>query len=222
MGEVGKGIKLLKQAGCAEIVFAGAVKRPDFSALQFDMKGAALLPKLLAAAGKGDDAILRVVLNAFEEEGFRVVGADDVLAGLLAPEGLVGGRKPSQADWADIRAAAKAAREIGVADVGQGAVARGGQVIESEKQDGTDAMLGRIRPARGLSGVLVKRPKAQQERRIDLPTIGVATVRRAAEAGLAGIAVESSGALIVDRNEVARVADETGVFVYGFKAAELD
>jgi DUF1009 family protein len=222
LGEVGKGIRLLKEARCEEIVFAGTVKRPDLSALQLDLKGASLLPKLAAAAGKGDDALLRVVLNAFEEEGFAIVGADDVLASLLAPEGPLGSRRPSDGDWADIRAAAKAALEIGEADVGQGAVARGGQVIETERQDGTDAMLGRIRPVGARSGVLAKRPKPQQERRIDLPTIGAATVRKAAEAGLSGIAVESGGALIVDRNEVARVADETGVFVYGFKAAELD
>jgi UDP-2,3-diacylglucosamine hydrolase len=222
MGEIGKGIRLLKNARCEEIVFAGAIKRPDFSALQFDMRGASLLPKLLAAAGKGDDALLRVVLGAFEEEGFRVIGADDVLTSLLAPEGAVGAHAPSARDWADIRAAAKAAREIGAADVGQGAIARNGQVIETEKQDGTDAMLRRVRPAGALSGVLVKCRKPQQEKRIDLPTIGAATVRGAAGAGLAGIAIEFEGALIIDRNEVVRVADETGIFVYGLKAAELD
>jgi DUF1009 family protein len=222
MGEIGKGVRLLRNAGCEEIVFAGAIKRPDFSALKFDIRGAALLPKLLAAAGKGDDALLRVVLGAFEEEGFRVIGADDVLTSLLAPEGAVGARAPSLQDWADIRAAAKAAREIGTADVGQGAVARNGLVIETETQDGTDAMLKRVRPAGGLSGVLVKLRKPQQEKRIDLPTIGAATVRGAAQAGLAGIAVEFGGALIIDRNEVVRVADETGIFVYGLKAAELD
>jgi DUF1009 family protein len=184
------------------------------------MRGAALLPELLVAATKGDDAILRAVLDVFEKEGFRVVGADDVLASLLAPAGSIGQRGPSDADWADIREAAREAASIGLQDVGQGAVARAGKVIESETQDGTDAMLRRVAALGGLGGVLVKRPKPQQERRIDLPTIGAATVKGAADAGLAGIAVEAGGALIVDRAEVGALADRLGIFVYGFTAAE--
>ena len=220
MGQLGKGLRLLKDAGCKEVAFAGTVKRPDFSALQVDMRGAALLPELLVAATKGDDAILRTVLGAFEKEGFRVVGADDVLASLLAPAGPLGKRAPTPEDWSDIREAAREAASIGLADVGQGAVARAGRLIESEKQDGTDAMLRRVAALGGRGGVLVKRPKPQQERRIDLPTIGVTTVRGVAEAGLAGIAVAAGGALVVDRTAVAALADELGVFVYGFTEAE--
>jgi DUF1009 family protein len=220
MGQLGKGLKLLKDAGCEEVAFAGTVKRPDFSALQVDMRGAALLPEILVAATRGDDAILRVVLGAFEKEGFKVVGADDVLASLLAPVGPMGRRRPSEADWADIREAAREAASVGLQDVGQGAVARSGRIIDSEKQDGTDAMLRRVATLGGTGGVLVKRPKPQQERRIDLPTIGVATVRGAAEAGLAGVAVEAGGALVVDQAAVAALADELGVFVYGFTEAE--
>jgi UDP-2,3-diacylglucosamine hydrolase len=219
LGEVGKAMKLLKEAGCAEIVFGGTIKRPDFSSLQIDMRGAALLPEVLAAAAKGDDAILRIVLGAFEKAGFRVVGADDVLATLLAPAGAITARTPAHADWADIRAAAKAALEIGIADIGQGAVARSGVVIDTEKQDGTDAMLRRVAGTKG--GVLVKRPKPQQEKRIDLPTIGPATVVNAHAAGLAGIAVEAGGALILNLSALKQEADRLGLFVFGFTAAEV-
>jgi len=221
MGEVGKGINLLKDAGCEEIVFAGTVRRPDLSSLQFDMRGAALLPELLAAAAKGDDALLRVVLGAFEKAGLKIVGADDVLAALLAPPGPLGKYTPSPKDWADIRVAADAALQIGERDIGQGAVVRDGRVLATEAQDGTDAMLARIKAASGPSGVLVKRPKPQQERRIDLPTIGASTVRAAAGAGLAGIAIEAGSTLVVDRQQVADLADSLGVFVYGFSAGEL-
>jgi DUF1009 family protein len=71
------------------------------------------------------------------------------------------------------------------------------------------------------SGVLVKRPKPMQEHRIDLPTVGAATIRAAAAAGLSGIAVEAGGALVVDRTEVARLADEFGLFVIGFASGDL-
>jgi len=221
MGEIGKGIKLIKDAGCEEVVFAGTVKRPDLSALQFDMRGAALLPDLVAAAAKGDDALLRVVLGAFEKAGLKVVGADDVLAALLAPTGAMGNRVPSDDDWVDVRAAAAAAAAIGIADVGQGAVARAGVVIATEESDGTDAMLRRVAAMAGRGGVLVKRPKPQQERRIDLPTIGLATLRNAQAAGLAGIGVESGSALVLNRAEIGAEADRLGLFVYGLTAGEL-
>jgi DUF1009 family protein len=226
LGEIGKAMKLLKEAACEEVVFAGTVKRPDLSALKMDLRGAALLPEILAVAGKGDDALLKVVLGAFEKAGFRVVGADDVLADLLAPAGSFGSREPSASDRVDLRAAAIAASQIGMADTGQGAVARGGVVIDTEKQDGTDAMLKRVAdslgsPSLGSGGVLVKRPKPQQERRIDLPTIGVATVRNAHAAGLSGVALEAGGALVLNREEVASEADRLGLFVYGFTAAEV-
>ncbi len=220
MGEIGKGIRLIKEAGCGEVVFAGTVKRPDLSALQLDARGVALLPELIVAATKGDDALLRVALSAFEKAGLRVVGADDVLVSLLAPAGRIGQHAPSQEDWTDIREAAREATRVGLRDAGQGAVARSGKIIDSEKQDGTDAMLRRVASLDGRGGVLVKRPKPQQERRIDLPTIGAETVKGAAEAGLSGIAIEAGGALMVDRAEVAALADRLGIFVYGFTAAE--
>lgn len=221
LGEIGRAMQVLKDAGCEEIVFAGTVRRPDMTKLQLDAHGFSLLPKLMAVAGKGDDALLRVVLGAFEKAGFRVVGADDILADLLAPAGPLGSHSPSQADWIDIRAAAKAASGVGAADIGQGAVARGGAVISTETEDGTDAMLRRVVGLPGKGGVLVKRPKPQQERRMDLPTIGPATVRNAQAAGLAGVVVAASGALVLNRREVSREADRLGLFVYGFTAVEV-
>lgn len=220
-GEIGRSIDLLKAANVADIVFAGTVKKPDISALKFDFRGMKLVPRLLAATAKGDDALLRVVVGAYEDAGFRVIGADEVLADLVSVIGPIGKTRPSQADWLDLRLAAQAASEIGTRDVGQGAVARNGSVIATEEQDGTDAMLGRIHPVAIRSGVLVKRPKPKQERRIDLPTIGAATVRNAAKAGLAGVAVEANGALVLEREEIIRLADQLGLFVYGFTPEEL-
>jgi UDP-2,3-diacylglucosamine hydrolase len=221
MGEIGKGIRLLKNAGCKEVVFAGTIKRPDLSTLKFDLKGTSLLPELIAA-GTGGDALLRVVLSAFEKAGFKVIGADDVLDSLLAPAGPLGSRSPAPADWADIRTAAAAASKIGSVDVGQGAVVRGGVVLATETEEGTDAMLRRVAGSKtGVGGVLVKRPKPQQERRIDLPTIGIQTVMGAHAAGLSGIAVEACAALVMNRAELIQEADRLGLFVYGFTAAEI-
>ena len=213
IGQIGKQIDALKAANCSEVVIAGVVKRPDLEKLKFDMRGTLLVPKLLAAAGKGDDALLRVVVEVFEGEGFRVIGADDVLVSLLATAGVIAGHAPNPGERADIAKAGRIAAEIGRLDIGQGAVVARGLVLAVEAQEGTDAMLRRVaelpatlRGAReARCGVLVKRPKPQQERRIDLPTIGLETVRRIADAGLAGIAVEAGAALVMDREALAAV-----------------
>jgi DUF1009 family protein len=192
--------------------------------LHLDMRGAALLPELVVAAAKGDDALLRVVLGAFEKAGFNVVAAEDVLETLAVSPGPVGSLSPSKKDWIDIRAAAEAARAIGLQDVGQAAVARDGVAIATETQTGTDSMLKTLSSAsshKTRSGVLVKRPKPQQDRRIDLPTIGEATVLNAYHAGLAGIAVEAESSLVVDQRKVAVCADRYGLFVYAFTQDEL-
>lgn len=219
IGEIGKQITLLKKAGCQDLVFAGIVRRPDFNKLRLDFKGVRALPAIVAAAGKGDDALLRAVINVFEAEGFNVIGADDVFGGLLATPGPLGKHTPSNEQMDDIRLALEVVLRLGELDIGQAAVVRQGVVLAVEAQEGTDAMLARCETMPPLdkqpAGVLVKAPKPIQERRIDLPTIGPQTIERLLAAKLAGVAVEADGALIVDREEVMRLADEAGLFVFG-------
>ncbi len=105
---------------------------------------------------------------------------------------------------------------MGRTDVAQGAVARAGEVIAREGRRGTDAMLADLPPAPGQrQGVLAKLPKPDQDRRVDLPTIGVRTIQRAAAAGLAGVVGEPAGLLVVDRPAVIEAADRLGLFVLG-------
>jgi DUF1009 family protein len=223
IGQLGKCFKLLRQEGCKAICFAGSVSRPDFSKLAPDLRGMAALPGVIAAAAKGDDALLRRIIGEFEKEGFLIEGAHEVEGGLTLPRGPLGRHAPGPEHEADIQRALTVAREIGRLDVGQGAVVCDGLVLAVEAQEGTDAMLRRVAdlPAavRGTidrrKGVLAKAPKPIQETRIDLPTIGLGTVQRAAKAGLAGIAGEAGHLLVVDRDEVIKMADDLGLFIYG-------
>lgn len=233
IAEIGRLIRILKDSDCDAVVMAGIVRRPDFSSLKPDWRGAALLPKVLAAARKGDGAILDVVVQVFESEGFIVVGAEEAAHDLFAEAGPAGSCVPGDADFRDMAKAAALIRALGPFDIGQGAVVRSGLVLAVEAAEGTDEMLARcatlpmevkgFEPGEeaGRRGVLLKRPKPGQELRVDLPTIGVETVRGAAAAGLAGIAVEAEAALIIDRERVAEAADAAGIFVYGFSSDEL-
>lgn len=229
VGELGRLMQLMKKEGCEEMVFAGSLKRPDFGSLKLDLKGVQSLPKILAAAKKGDDALLRAVMDIFAEAGFRIIGADDVLDDLRVTAGPLGALSPTAQHWPDIRRAAEVARVSGSLEIGQGAISCAGLILAVEAQEGTDCMLARIpdlaAEIRGSPadrrGVLVKCPKPQQELRIDLPTIGVATVEGASKAGLAGIAVQAGAALVVDRDAVAAAADAAGIFIFGFTEADL-
>ncbi|MET3667379.1 LpxI family protein [Caulobacter sp. 1776] len=223
LGEFGKVFKALQAEGCQVVCFAGNVKRPDFSALMPDARGLKVLPGLIVAARKGDDALLRRVLDEFEKEGFEIEGAHEVMGEMTLPLGRLGKLTPRPEHMVDIDKALLVAREIGRLDVGQGAVVCDGLVLAVEAQEGTDAMLRRVaelpQAIRGSAerpkGVLAKAPKPIQETRVDLPTIGVATIQRAARAGLAGVVGEVGRLLVVDREAVIACADDLGLFVLG-------
>lgn len=223
LAELGKCFKALKKERCEVVCFAGTVTRPDFTKLVPDVRGLAALPGVIAAARHGDDALLRRLLEEFRKEGFEIEGAHEAAGSMTLPLGLLGRYGPSAEHTADMERALTVARAIGQLDVGQGAVVCNGLVLAVEAQEGTDRMLRRVRELpeaiRGkpehLRGVLAKAPKPIQEVRVDLPTIGVATVRGAAQAGLAGIVGETGRLLIVDREETVAMADDLGLFIIG-------
>jgi len=218
-GAMGKTIQVLHQAGCRDLVMIGPLNRPTIFNFRPDLTILRSLIHVLGLLRRGDDGLLSGAVQYFEEtHGFHVRPAEEVAAELVAPIGILTERKPSENDKVDIRAAIKIVRERGARDLGQGAIASDGQVLDVEDESGTDAMLSRVAQSRrqtGRRGVLVKLPKPGQERRVDLPTLGITTIENAAAAGLAGVAYEASGALIADVEGVSRRADELGLFVIG-------
>lgn len=224
LAELGRIIRYLKSENCDAVVFAGLVKRPDFAQLKPDWRGAALLPKVVAAARRGDGAILAALVESFEGEGFIVTACEEIVQGLAAKTGALGGLAPDETDFTDMKKAAALIAAMGSFDVGQGVVIAQGHVLAIEAAEGTDAMLERcaaMRLGESRAGILLKRPKPGQELRVDLPTIGPETVRRAARANLAGIAIEAGVGLVIDAEETAREADRLGLFVYGFEDREV-
>lgn len=228
IAELGKVFKALRAEHCEAVCFAGTVARPDFGKLKPDLRGMAALPSIIAAARKGDDALLRAVLDEFRKEGFAIEGAHEAAESMTLPLGILGKVSPGDAHGEDIQRALVAARAIGRLDIGQGAVVCHGLVLAVEAQEGTDAMLSRVRglpeAVRGApgrtAGVLAKAPKPIQSTDVDLPTIGVTTVRGAAQAGLAGIVGEAGRLLVVDREETVALADDLGLFILGVEAKD--
>lgn len=216
IGSVGKTLSLLKEQRCEELVLIGKFQRPSLSSLKVDFRGARLLPKVARATG--DDSILGVIMAEFEREGFRVVGADTLMPKLRAGEGAFGQLVPDALAHADIAMGRAVLDALSPYDIGQAIVVERGRVIGIEGPEGTDALISRCAPLlheKG-TGVLVKARKRGQDERADLPAIGVRTVQACAAAGLAGIAVEADGAIVVDKAATAAEADAHGLFVIGF------
>ena len=220
LGAGGQTVAALHREDVAEVVMAGHIKRPKLGQLKLDAYGA----KLMARIGYrmlGDNSLLSALAGALEKEGFVVKGADDLLAGLLAPEGVMGAITPGPSDLRDIDVGIDAARQLGARDIGQGVIVRNEFVVERETEDGTDAMIARFAAAGpDKGGVLVKMKKPDQDRRIDLPAIGAATVENAARAGLAGIAVEAGATLVLGLETLVEKANAEGLFVIGVAPRE--
>ena len=214
----------LKAQGVRQLVLAGTVARPSILSLRPDAAGMKLLARVGRAAFSGDDSILRAVMKVLDEEGFEVLGAQEVLAGLLPPAALLAGAAPDELARADIQRGIAVCRALGVADVGQGCVVQHGLVLAVEAIEGTDAMLARCGPLHreGPGGVLVKCVKPGQSRLADLPTIGPRTVDGAISAGLRGLAFEANGTILLEREATIARAAAAGMFLLAFDPADYN
>lgn len=210
-------LRHLEDQGVARVVFAGAVQRPRLDPSLFDPQTAQMVPRLLSAMQAGDDATLRAVIAIFEEAGFAVLGVEDIAPALVPGAGLLTGALTPQ-DTQDAARAAEIVAALGAVDVGQGCVVAQGLCLAVEALPGTDAMLASVAalPAnlRPQGGLFYKAAKPGQDRRIDLPAMGVQTVQRAAEAGLAGICWQAGGVICLDLKAMQALALTRGLFLW--------
>ena len=217
MGAAGAILAALRRHGVTDLVLVGPVRRPSLLDVRPDSEGARILARIGRAAFAGDDGLLAAVVRVLGDEGFRVLGAHEVVTDALGPRGVLGRVGPDAAGMADIARAAEVIRALGAVDVGQGCVVQQGIVLAVEAIEGTDAMLARAaglaRP--GPGGVLLKLVKPGQDRRADLPAIGPRTIHAAAGAGLRGVGFEAGGTLLTDRAGCIAAADAAGLFLIG-------
>ncbi len=221
VGAAATALDLLRTNAVSDLVLAGGVRRPSLAALRPDWQAAKILARIGYRA-LGDDGLLKAVIKELEREGFRVIGADQLLDEAGLPEGPLGRIRPDPDAESDIAHGMRIARAIGALDIGQAVVVQQGFVLGVEAIEGTDGLLRRCAPLRreGPGGVLVKVEKPGQEKRADRPVIGPQTVILAAESGLCGIAAEAGATLVLDRDEVIRLADSTGLFVVGIRPSD--
>jgi hypothetical protein len=223
VGQYGRITKLLRAENCRNVVFIGTLVRPALSEIRLDFGTLRIMGRLWSAFRGGDDHLLSGLGRIFEQEGFRLLGLKEVAPDLLMPQGCITKTVPDRDAMTDIAKGGDVLRALGSFDIGQAAVVIDGHVVGVEGIEGTDELLrriaslrasGRIRAGTGR-GVLVKAPKAAQDLRFDLPTVGSRTVAGAAAAGLAGVAVIAGNTVVADPQAMIEAADAAGLFVTG-------
>ncbi len=222
LGQFGALSKALTSRGILDAAFIGAVVRPGITDIRPDMGLIRHWQTITAAFRKGDDGLLSAVVDILEAHGVRVVSALDLAPDLsITNPGPVGARQPEGAARGEIDLGLELIAALSPFDVGQCVVVSDGRPVAIEGAEGTDAMLARVAEMRRNGrlkretggGVLIKAPKRGQNMRIDIPTIGPETVRRAAEAGLQGIAITVGEVIVADREKTIALADASGLFI---------
>ncbi len=228
LGQFGAFCRLARREGCQDVVLIGSMVRPAIWQIRPDLKTLRLLPRIFGMFRGGDDYLLKGVAAIFEEHGFRLLGAHAVAPEILMPEGTLGRERPTERDNADIAKGLAFLTAASPFDVGQAVVVADARVLAIEAAEGTDSLLERIAQLRQTGriasgrGVLVKAAKRNQDRRLDLPSIGPQTVEGAARAGLAGIAVVAGSTVVAEPAQIGAVADRAGLFVLGLREQAVE
>ncbi|MBF0589123.1 MAG: UDP-2,3-diacylglucosamine diphosphatase LpxI [Magnetococcales bacterium] len=218
LGQVKRALHFFRQHAVTDVVFVGGIQKTRIWSMRPDMLAIRLMAKL---RHKHDDHLLRAIAAEVERHGFAVRSVTDYMPELLASEGVLTQREPSEAEWDDIRFGWQAAKALGALDIGQGLVVRDRVVAAVEALEGTDALIRRAGPLTAGQGVMIKTAKPNQDLRLDLPTIGPGTMESLHASGLSVMAIEAGRVMILDPGETFALADRYGLTVVACRAAEM-
>ncbi len=215
LGQLGRLIDFFRANRVTHVVMAGPINKPRALDLRPDWRAARLLFSIKA---RGDDVLLRALTAELEREGLTVVAPHQYSPQLLAPQGILTKRKPTQTEREDIEFGWKLAQSLGQFDIGQCLVVKEKIVLAVEAIEGTDAAILRAGQLGGAGAVVVKRPKPTQDKRLDLPAFGLKTLQSMAEAGATCLAYEAGACIFFEQDRAVAFADNHGITLIGLPA----
>ena len=228
LARIGRAIRLFKRAKIDRVVMAGKIEKtllfqsfrilrllPDWRAIHMWYR--------YATRDRKDDTLLLAVIREFARDNIQFDSALDYCPELLVKHGFLTRRKPTDAQWRDIRFGWDLAKEMGRLDVGQSVVVNDLAVIAVEAIEGTDRAIQRAGELCRRGGfTVVKVAKPQQDMRFDVPTIGAQTIKTLQESGGRVLAIESNKTIFLDQQEVIDLADRLGIAIVAINAEELE
>jgi UDP-2,3-diacylglucosamine hydrolase len=214
IGQFGKIINILKENKCKKVLFAGKVNKPNFSKLKLDFKGIYYIPRIIKASKLGDVAIFKEIIGILAQNKIKTENSLTFNPELSLKKGNYSKFKPNKQDQLDIKKAIKTLNNLKQYNFSQGVVVRKKKVVSIEGKGGTKKMLEKSRSKKFRNhGVLVKLPKKKQDLRVDLPTIGLKTLKQSKTAGLKGIVVKNKQHVFLDRSESIKFANQNKMFI---------
>ena len=212
LAKAGTIIKALKKRGIFDLVLIGGLARPNLRDIRPDMKTALFLMRV-GLRSIGDNGVLVALRQELERDGFTLHGAHVFLSDLITPEGVLTKTAPQAHHKADIALGLSESQKLGRDDVGQAIIIHDGKLAAKEGKAGTDAMIAGYEGPKGA--ILVKTCKPQQDRDLDLPTIGVQTVNACCDKGFSGIALHAGASFFLDQEQSIAQADAHHMFITG-------
>ena len=213
IGQFGKIISILKKNNCKKILFAGKVQKPNFLKLRLDLKGVYYISRIIKKAKQGDVSLLKEIINILKKERIQTISSTAITPELNLSRGNFSKYSPNIRDKVDIRNALKALNRSNQYSHIQGAVSRD-NTITLEKREGTQKMLKKIKKLKNITrGVLVKFPKKKQDYRVDLPTIGLKTLKQCKASGIKGIVLKHKRNIFLNKKKSIIYANKNKMFI---------
>ena len=211
IGKFGKILDLIRDKKSKKVLFAGKIAKPKFSSLRLDFKGFYYMPSVIRAAKKGDAAIIKAIIKILNIEGIKVISSISFNPELALKAGNYSKLKPNREDLVSIKKGIKYFNKLNELDHVQALIVNDGKIVAKEEREGTRKML--IKLKKKTQGVLIKFPKKKQDLRMDLPTIGLQTLKDCKKYGLKGIVLKSKKNIILDKVKCIQFANKNKIFL---------
>ncbi|MCI1273321.1 MAG: UDP-2,3-diacylglucosamine diphosphatase LpxI [Clostridiaceae bacterium] len=210
-GEVNRIEKIFKEEEIKQLTFLGKVhKRVLLQLHKFDKRAIELIK---ASARLNDDEVMLLIVKEFEKIGVTVLDQTIFIKNLMVPAGVLGKIKPTKAQLEDVNYGFWLAKEMGKVDVGQSVVIKDKMVMAVEAIEGTDKCIVRGAKFAKKDAVVVKVSKPAQDKRFDIPAIGLKTLKTMHRHHANLIAVEANETIIVNPEQVIKYANDNNIVI---------
>jgi DUF1009 family protein len=211
IGKFGKIIRLIQEKKSKKVLFAGKITKPNFSSLRLDLKGIYYMPGIIRAAKLGDVAIIKAIIKILDSEDIKVISSIFFNPELTLKSGNYTKLKPNINDGNSIKRGIIYFSKLNNLDHVQAVIVKNNTILATEDRQGTKKMLSRLK--KKSEGILIKLPKKKQDLRMDLPTIGLQTLKDCKKYGLKGIVLKSKKNIFLDQAKCINFANKNKIFI---------
>ena len=211
IGKFGKIISVIKKNKSNKVLFAGKIAKPKFSTLRLDFKGFYYMPSVIKAAKLGDAAIIKSIIKILNNENIKVISSIYFNPELAIKKGVYTKVKPSKLDNKSIDKGIKYLGKSNNLDHVQALIVKNEKILLKEDKKGTKKMMSKLK--KKTEGILIKFPKKKQDLRMDLPTIGLKTLKDCKKFGVKGIVLKSKKNIFLDKKECIKFANKNKIFI---------